>query len=87
MEKSKVVNAPDSFDAVTDVCAQFVTRSMAQGWKGKTRDKMALEFIGAMALATSIKDKTLVTMLGMLATLVSVRGFSIVEQRSKGERS
>lgn len=73
-----------SFDAVTNVCAQFVARSLAQGLKGVKRDRAALEYIiGATALAESIKDTTLVTMLCMLATLTSVRGFSVIEQRSK----
>lgn len=55
----------------------IVSRIDAQGWKGKTRDKMALElWLGATIAVDASGNKPLSDNMGMIAAmLVAMRGY------------
>lgn len=64
----------------------FVERSAAQGYKGRRRDVMAVEFfVGALAGAHVAGDDTLAQHYSLLAHLVTIRGYSEVEHWANKE--
>lgn len=72
--------------AITALCNQFIARSIAQGMKGKTRDRAALEFVlGAATLADCIGDKALYSPLAFLGLMVAARGFEEVKRRAEDQ--
>lgn len=66
---------------ITDrqLARQIISRCEAQGYKGKTRDKMALEmYIGAMMAC--VNENGIPTQFSVGAMLVSTRGFAWIEE-------
>lgn len=58
----------------------FVSRSSAQGWKGKKRDAMCLEyFCGASQALSNAKHADADCVLRVTAILITTRGYSEVE--------
>lgn len=71
----------EGLTVITDkvLCQQIISRCKEQGYKGKTRDKMALEmYVGAMMACVDENGQP--TQFSVGAMLVSVRGFSWIEE-------
>lgn len=64
----------------TKIVNDFVSRSTMQQYKGKARDKAALEFLcGAAAAADALGNVPVRDDLLRIAFLVSIRGMAILE--------
>lgn len=62
------------------LCTQCVERADAFGWKGKTGDKLAFEFmVGACAALLAVDHVDAKHVQGVVAMLIAVRG--LVEVR------
>ena len=61
----------------------FIARAEQLGYKGKTREKMALEFVTGAACALSCLEPP--QDISKFAWLVSIRGYSAVEDAAKSE--
>lgn len=59
----------------------FVSRALAQGWKGKTRDKHAIEFFaGACATLEAIQHPDRACVLNFTTFLLCTRGYSEIDR-------
>jgi hypothetical protein len=71
------------YPKVVELAKRFIGRSEKLGYKGKARDKAALDFFcGALALAEAI-DTPLVGVLGNNVFLISIRGFAHVKEMAE----
>lgn len=69
------------------LCASFVARSEAHGYRGKKRDEAALNYLigAAMGLEMAGLAEQSAVIGSALVYLVSVRGYEEVERLAKGE--
>ncbi len=67
---------------VVTLCKQFAGRSMIQGYKGKTRDKMAIEFfIGALAATDAMGSSAELAAIQIFTALqIAPCGYSAIER-------
>jgi hypothetical protein len=58
----------------------FASRAGAQGWKGKTRDRNAIEFfVGASTALLAVNHRDAQCVFNVTALLICTRGYSEVE--------
>ncbi len=75
------ISEADMSSVSRKVAQQFLTRANAFGYRGKKRDELAIEFVLGAATALQVTgNSAAMNSVLLLATLVSVRGYSWLEE-------